>query len=66
MNVHPISIASAEDTIHLLRLVESRLDEGSALSLHLGWAREAVWAAAYPDDPHTLLEIVADLAEQAD
>lgn len=64
MNIPQISIANAEDTIQTLRLVENRLKEDSALSRHLAWAREAVWAAAYPDDPHTMLASVADQAEQ--
>jgi hypothetical protein len=60
-----VSPEQAADAIATLRAVEDRLAKADgALARHLSWAREAVWAAAYPDDPSTMLENVSDMAEQ--
>jgi len=62
-----ISPDEAADAIQLMREIQTRLDnDDSALTRHLAFACDAVWAAAYPDDPYSMLNQIADAAADAE
>ena len=61
-----ISPEEAAQAIRILRAVEDRLGKDSSrLAACLGFARDAVWTAAFPDDPAGLLSVIAHQAEIA-
>lgn len=62
-----ISPSEASQAITLLKHVEERLADanGGALAICIGFAKEALWAAAYPDDPYEMLGKVEQDAKNA-
>jgi hypothetical protein len=63
--INPKDAAAA---IRVLRAVEDRLPKTpqNALERCIGFAKDAIWAAAYPDDPYSMLNQVADAAADAE
>lgn len=63
-NVTDPDLHDALGAIDLLKVTQSRLSEGAPLWIHLEWAKEAIWAAAYPgghdDSLLNALEVTAD------
>ena len=59
-----LSPEEATAAIATLVKVDERLEE-STLSRCIAYAKEALWAAAYPDDPYTMLNQVQEQAEIA-
>ena len=63
-----ISAAEAQAAIETLAKLERRLEERPGPArLHscVGFSKDALWAAAYPDDPYGMLDIIAAQAENA-
>lgn len=58
------AVATAKNAIDQLSAVQNRLGSGGHLWIHLEWAKEALWAAAYPgsvdDSILNALEAAAD------
>jgi len=60
--------ADAAQAIAALRIVLERLGDRAdtnRLQACIGFAQEALWATAYPDDPNSMLELIANQAEHA-
>lgn len=63
-----VSTSGAVEAIHALQLVADRLEANRGhdrLQACIAFAQEALWAAAYPNDPNTMLDQVADQAQSA-
>ena len=63
-----IGPAEARIAIETLAKLERRLEErlgGGRLHACVGFSKDALWAAAYPDDPYGMLDIIAAQAENA-
>jgi len=63
-----LSPVTAEAAINTLRIVLERLGDRAdtnRLRACIGFAQEALWAAAYPDDPTSMLDQIADQAQNA-
>lgn len=56
----------AAAAITALRRVLDRLggrNDADRLQACIGFAQDALWAAAFPDDPYTMLDLIASQAE---
>lgn len=63
-----IAANDARDAIATLRAVLDRLGarpETEQLAICIAFAQEALWAASYPDDPYSMLDMIAANAENA-
>jgi len=63
-----LSPSDAAKAIDAILIVEQRLTgtkDSSRMLACLGFARDALWTAAYPADPHGLLSVMAHQAEIA-
>lgn len=58
-------ITDAYQAIEVLDRVLARINSRSELAMHIEWAKEAVWAAAYPGGPDdSLLDGLEAAADQ--
>jgi hypothetical protein len=65
-DTRPLDATQAASAIAVLKRVEARLSEkDGALIRCIGFAKDAAWAAAYPDDPIGMLGVIAAQAENA-
>ena len=61
-----LSPTEATQAILTLNKLEARLGADSdKLSLCIGFTKDALWAAAYPDDPNSMLDLIAGQADNA-